>query len=429
MALYREMKREELLGEYNGTRARFEDLASQNLRIDMSRGKPGADQLHLSSKILGTVTDETGYVSEEGFDCRNYGNLTGLSECKRLFAEILGLAEENIIVGGNSSLQLMFDYITQCMTKGVLSAKPWLKQGKIKFLCPAPGYDRHFAICEYYGIEMINIAMNSDGPDMRQIEEYVKDKSVKGMLCVPKYSNPQGITYSDEVVKRIARLNPAAQDFRIIWDDAYCVHDFSDSPDSLLNIFPWLVKNGKEDMVIQFASTSKMTFPGAGVAVIGASRANIEDITKRLAVQIISYDKINQLRHARYFKDLNGLKEHMKLHAQILKPKFKAVLDTLKEELSDKGIASWNIPCGGYFISLDVTGGSAQRVGGLCKEAGLVLTPVGATYPYGMDPFDRNIRIAPTYPPADELKKAAEVLCVCVKLACLESILNKERNV
>jgi DNA-binding transcriptional MocR family regulator len=425
---YYEMNREQMLNEYYTTRARFEALAAEGLQIDMSRGKPGADQLHLSSGILDTVTDESGYITEEGFDCRNYGNLTGISECKRLFAEILGLDCEKIIIGGNSSLQLMFDYITQCMTKGVSSCPPWMQQGKIKFLCPVPGYDRHFSICEFYSIEMINIKMNSDGPDMEQIKEYIKDESVKGMFCIPKYSNPQGITYSDEVVRRIAALHPAAKDFRIIWDDAYCVHDFSDKPDRLLNIFPELIKNKTEDMVIQFASTSKMTFPGAGVSVIGASSRNIEGILSRLSVQIISYDKINQLRHARYFKNLDGLKEHMKHHAQILKPKFEVVLNTLEKELADKKIASWNIPRGGYFISLDVTAASALRVGGLCKEAGLRLTPVGATYPYGIDPYDRNIRIAPTYPPVEELKKAAEVLCVCVKLACIEAILNKNTN-
>ncbi|HZJ75542.1 MAG TPA: aminotransferase class I/II-fold pyridoxal phosphate-dependent enzyme [Clostridia bacterium] len=426
MSLYREMERAALLEEYSRERARFEGFATQKLRIDMSRGKPGDDQLYLSTSILNTVTDETGYLTEEGFDCRNYGTLTGLSECKRLFAEILELHTDNIIVGGNSSLQLMFDYITQCLTKGVSGCPAWSKQGKIRFLCPAPGYDRHFAICEYYGIDMINIDMNSDGPDVKMIEEYVKDESVKGMFCVPKYSNPQGITYSNEVVKRIAALKPAAKDFRIIWDDAYCVHDFTDNPDKLLSIYPELLKNGNEDMVVQFASTSKMTFPGAGVAVIGTSKRNIEEISKRLFYQIISYDKINQLRHARYFKDLNGLKKHMKLHAEILKPKFSAVLDTLDKEFSGKGIVSYNIPSGGYFISLDVIEGSALRVGGLCKEVGLKLTSVGATYPYGIDPFDRNIRIAPTYPPIDELKTAAEILCVSVKLACLEAILNEK---
>lgn len=426
MSLYREMERAALLEEYNRERARFEAFIAQELQIDMSRGKPGDDQLYLSTDILNTVTNETGFISEEGFDSRNYGTLTGLSECKRLFAEILGLHIDNIIVGGNSSLQLMFDYVTQCYTKGVSGCPAWSKQGKVKFLCPAPGYDRHFAMCEYYGIEMINIEMNADGPDIKMIEEYVKDESVKGMLCVPKYSNPQGITYSDEVVKRIAQLKPAAPDFRIIWDDAYCVHDFTDNPDNLLSIYPELIKNGNEDMVIQFASTSKMTFPGAGVAVIGASERNVKEITDRLSYQIISYDKINQLRHARYFKDLNGLKKHMKLHAEILKPKFSIVLDTLNRELSGKGIASYNTPSGGYFISLDVIEGSALRVGGLCKEAGLKLTSVGATYPYGFDPFDRNIRIAPTYPPIDELKIASEVLCVSVKLACLEAILNEK---
>ncbi len=426
MSLYCEMDKAELLYEYKREKARFEKFAAQKLSIDMSRGKPSNDQLDLSAGMFSTVTDETGYITDEGFDCRNYGNLTGLSECKSLFAEILELNTDNIIIGGNSSLQLMFDYITQCLTNGASGLPPWNKQGNIKFLCPSPGYDRHFAICEYYGIEMITINMNSDGPCVDMIEKYIKDESVKGMFCVPKYSNPQGITYSDDVVKRIAALKPAAKDFRIIWDNAYCIHDFTKEPDILLNIYPELEKNKNEDMVIQFTSTSKITFPGAGVSAIGASKNNIEEITKRLSYQIISYDKVNQLRHARYLKDLNGLKNHMKLHAKVLKPKFSAVLETLDKELSGKGIALYNVPSGGYFISLDVMKGSALRVGELCKEVGLTLTLVGATYPYGIDPFDRNIRIAPTYPSISELEMAAKVLGVAVKLSCLEAILKKK---
>ncbi len=425
MKSYKMLGTAELQHEYDAVKARFEVFKSERLKIDMSRGKPGADQLDISSGVLKTVNEKTNCLSEDGTDCRNYGFLSGIVECRRLFAEILGLKPENIIVGGNSSLELMFDFITQCCGKGIAGCQPWSKQGKIKMLCPAPGYDRHFAICEYFGIQMINIPMNADGPDVELIEEYVADDTVKGMFCVPKYSNPQGVVYSDDVVRAIAALKPSAKDFRIIWDNAYCVHGFSDTPDELLNIWPELLKHNNEDMVVQFTSTSKISFPGAGVSAIGASPANIKEILTRMTVQIISYDKLNQLRHARFYRDLDGIHEHMKLHAAILRKKFSAVLDTLDRELGGREIAVWNSPTGGYFISLDVTGGSALRVGALCREVGLTLTPVGATYPYGIDPNDSNIRIAPTFPPTAELKKAAEVLCVCVRLVCLEELLSK----
>lgn len=424
MHSYQSLGAAELQNEYNAVKARFNAFKGENLKIDMSRGKPGADQLDISSAVLMTVSDETGYRSEDGSDSRNYGLLPGIIECRRLFAEIMGLKPENIIAAGNSSLELMFDFVSQCYSKGIAGCQPWAKQQKVKFLCPAPGYDRHFAICEYFGIQMINIPMNGDGPDVELIEEYVADDTVKGMFCVPKYSNPQGIVYSDDVVRAIAALKPSAKDFRIIWDDAYCVHGFGDTPDELLNIWQELAKHGNEDMVVEFTSTSKISYPGAGVSAIGASPANIKEILSRMTIQIISYDKINQLRHARYFKDKNGIIEHMKLHATVLRPKFEAVLDTLERELGGKEIAVWNKPKGGYFISLEVTGGSALRVGGLCREVGLTLTPIGATYPYGIDPNDSNIRIAPTFPPAAELKKAAEVLCVCVRLVCLEELLS-----
>ncbi len=419
MKPYSLMSAQELAAEKSAVSAKYADFKSQNLKIDMSRGKPGADQLELSSAILETVTEKTGFRALDNTDTRNYGVLGGLPECKRLFAEILDVKPENIIVGGNSSLSLMFDYISQCMTTGA-GSKPWMMQGNVKFLCPAPGYDRHFSICEHFGIEMIPVPMLADGPDMDVIESYMNDTLVKGMFCVPKYSNPQGITYSDATVRRIAALKPAAKDFRIIWDNAYCVHDINDTPDKLLNIFEACEERGSEDMVIEFTSTSKISFPGAGVSVIAASENNIKAITERLFVQIISYDKINQLRHARYFKDADGIKAHMKLHAAIIKPKFDAVTDALNNQLAGLDIASWNVPNGGYFVSLDVTGAAASRVGELCKDAGLKLTQVGTTYPYGNDPHDRNIRIAPPFPPVDELKIAMDVLCTAVKLAALE---------
>jgi DNA-binding transcriptional MocR family regulator len=329
---------------------------------------------------------------------------------------------ENVIMGPNASLTLMFDYISQCYTHGAGDV-PWCKLDEVKFLCPVPGYDRHFTICEHFGIKMLNVPMNCDGPDIDVIEELIKDESVKGMFCVPKYSNPQGITYSDEVVERIAALKPAAKDFRIIWDDAYCIHDLSEDKDVLINIFDLLPKYGNEDMVVEVCSTSKITFPGAGVSAIAASDNNIAQIRKRLSAQTISYDKMNQHRHVEFFKNVDGILAHMKKHAAILRPKFMIVLSHLESELADKGIASWYSPKGGYFISLDVMDGCAKRTGELCKEAGVTLTTVGATYPYGIDPHDSNIRIAPSFPPVEELDIAAELLCICVQLACIERLL------
>lgn len=385
----------------------------------MSRGKPGSDQLDLSS-ALNDVKDYT----ENGVDLRNYGMLDGTPACKKLFADLMGVEPKNVIIGPNASLTLMFDYISQCFTHGA-GDTPWRSLDKVKFLCPVPGYDRHFTILEYFGIEMINIDMNADGPDMDAVEEAVKDPCVKGMFCVPKYSNPQGITYSDGVVRRIAALKPAAKDFRVMWDNAYMIHDVVYPGDELLNIFDILPQYGNEDMVIEFCSTSKITFPGAGVSALAASDNNIAAIKKRLNAQTISYDKMNQHRHVEFFGDANGVTAHMKKHAAILKPKFDIVLGHLKNELEGLGIASWTDPRGGYFISLDVTEGCAKRVGELCREAGVVLTTVGATFPYGKDPKDRNIRIAPTYPPVSELDTAAELLCICVRLAAAEKLLAK----
>ena len=417
--LYSSMSREELQAELSSVKAEYDSLKAQGLSIDMSRGKPGADQLDISDGML-KVFDDGDFKCESGIDVRNYGLLDGIPECKKLFADLLEVKPENVIVGGNSSLSMMFDFVSQCMYNGA-GFTPWAQQGKVKFLCPCPGYDRHFAICEFFGIEMINIPMTAEGPDMNAIEEAVKDSSVKGMFCVPKYSNPQGITFSAETVKRIANLTPAANDFRIIWDNAYCVHDLTDTTDDLVNIFDVLPERNA-DMVIEVASTSKISYPGAGVACLVSSVNNIKAILKRLTIQSISYDKVNMLRHVKFFKNVDGIKEHMKLHAKILKPKFDAVLDTLNSDLNGLGIAEWNVPNGGYFISLDVTGGSASRVGVLCKEAGVTLTNVGATFPYGKDPSDSNIRIAPTFPTPEVLMKAVKVLTVSVKLACLEEI-------
>lgn len=416
---YLSMSAAELQAELESVKKEYEDIKAQGLSIDMSRGKPGSDQLDISDGML-KVLDDGDFKCEAGLDVRNYGLLDGIPECKKLFADLLEVKPENVIVGGNSSLSLMFDYVSQCMYQGA-GFTPWSQQGKVKFLCPCPGYDRHFAICEFFGIEMINIPMTAEGPDMDAIEEAVKDSSVKGMFCVPKYSNPQGITFSAETVKRIANLDTAADDFRIIWDNAYCVHDLTETTDELVNIFDVLPEKNK-DMVIEVASTSKISYPGAGVSCLVSSVDNIKAILKRLTVQAISYDKVNMLRHVKFFKDVQGIKEHMLLHAKILKPKFDAVIDTLNSDLAGLGIAEWNEPNGGYFISLDVTGGSASRVGVLCKEAGVTLTNVGATFPYGKDPTDSNIRIAPTFPTPEVLSKAVKVLTVSVKLACLENL-------
>ena len=417
MKTYKEMSREELLSEKASLEERYNEFKARGLKLDMSRGKPCKEQLDLSV-ALNNVKD---YVSD-GVDVRNYGMLDGIPSCKKLFADLMGVKPENVIVGPTSSLNLMFDYVSQCYTHGAGST-PWCKLDKVKFLCPVPGYDRHFTILEHFGIEMINVDMKQDGPDMDAIEELVKDPSVKGMFCVPKYSNPQGITFSDDVVRRIAALKPAAEDFRIVWDNAYCVHDLVEDGDKLLNIFDVLPEYGNDDMVVEVCSTSKITFPGAGVSAIIASDNNIKMIKSRLNAQVISYDKMNQHRHVVFFGDANGVLNHMKKHASILKPKFDIVIKTLNEELAGKGIASWFAPKGGYFISLDVMDGCAKRVGELCKEAGVTLTSVGATYPYGKDPNNKNIRIAPSFPPVDELSLAAVLLCICTRLAAAEKLL------
>lgn len=417
MAEYKNMTKEELLEEKQKLQKRFEEYKAMGLSLDMSRGKPSKEQLDLSMDMLKPID-----YTENGVDLRNYGMLDGIPSCKKLFADLLGVEPKNVVVGPSASLNLMYDYIAQCYTEGVLGSTPWCKLDEVKFLCPVPGYDRHFTILEHFGVKMINVPMTLNGPDMDVIEELVKDDSVKGMFCVPKYSNPQGITFTDAVVERIAALKPAAKDFRIVWDNAYCVHDIKERGDTLLNIYDVLPKYNNEDMVIEVCSTSKMTFPGAGVSAIVGSDANIAQIKKRLNCQTISYDKMNQLRHVKFFGDVDGLKAHMKKHAKLLKPKFDMVINHLENELGGKGIASWLDPTGGYFISLDVMPGCAKRVGELCKEAGVTLTTVGATYPYNDDPNNSNIRIAPSLPPVEELDIATQILCVSVQIACIEKL-------
>ncbi len=402
----------------------YAEYKAQGLKLDMSRGKPGSDQLAVSNALLDAVTsrDWEDDASNHSLEYRNYGLLTGIIECKEIFAKLLKVPTKNVIVCGNSSLNMMFDYITQCMLTGS-GAEPWKDQGEIKFLCPCPGYDRHFSICEYYGIKLIPVDMTETGPDMAQVEELIKDPKVKGMFCVPKYSNPTGVTYTSETVDRIAAMTPAASDFRIIWDNAYIIHDLEEHGEKLDNIFDVLKKYGHEDMVIEFTSTSKISFPGAGVAVLAASDRNIEMIISRMSIQTIGYDKLNQFRHVKFYKDVAGIKNHMKLHRNILAPKFKAVINEFENSLGRYAVATWSKPKGGYFISLDVMEGTAKRVYELCKEAGVTLTTVGATFPYGFDPKDQNIRIAPSYPPVDELMTATKLLCICVKLAACEKLL------
>lgn len=422
---YTEMNKEQLAAEKARLEQQLGEYKAKGLKLDMSRGKPSPDQLDLSMEMMDHYGNE--YVSENGTDCRNYGLLDGIPEAKAIFSEMLGVSDDQIIIGGNSSLQLMYDFVIRALQLGVLgSDKPWCKYDKVKFLCPSPGYDRHFAICESLGIEMITVEYKSDGPDMDEVERLVSsDETIKGIWCVPMYSNPTGISYSDEVVRRFAALKPAAKDFRILWDNAYCVHHLSDDQDKILNIIEECEKAGSPDMVVEFASTSKISFPGSGIAVIAASKANIDFIKSQLTFQTIGYDKLNQLHHVQYFKDMNGIMEHMKLHAKIVKPKFEAVLSALDREIAPLGIGEWNSPKGGYFISFNALEGCAKRIVGLAKEAGVVMTDAGATYPYGKDPRDSNIRIAPTYPTVDELKLAMEIFCVCVKFASAEKLLGE----
>ena len=401
----------------------YSDYKSSKLSLDMSRGKPGSEQLDLLEEMLSAIKTNEDCFTQNNTDVRNYGLIDGIPEAKALFADLMGVTPDCVIVGGNSSLNMMYDSISRAMTHGVLgSPSPWGKPDKVKFLCPAPGYDRHFSICEFFGIEMINIGMTPGGPDMDAIEKLVSnDKNIKGLWCVPLYSNPQGVTYSDETVRRLAALKPAAPDFRIFWDNAYIVHHLSDKKDTLQNLLALTKGTANENMVYQFVSTSKISYPGAGVAAMSASSANVEFIKKQMFVQTIGPDKLNQLRHIKYLKSVDGINNLMKKHAGILKPKFDMVITKLNENL--KNIAEFCAPNGGYFVSVDLVPGCAKRTLELLKDAGVVMTGAGATFPYGKDPKDSNIRIAPTFPPVSELKTAMELFCVCVKLATIENAL------
>ena len=421
--LYSEMTRSELMHEQELCMAEFEALKAQGLKLNMARGKPGREQLDMVSDILTVLTDADDCFSD-GLDARNYGELAGLKEARELFAGILGCKAEECIVGGNASLQLMYDAISKAYTHGLNHAVcPWHKLEKVKWLCPAPGYDRHFKITESFGFELVTVPMTPAGPDMDAVEELIKDPSVKGMWCVPKYSNPDGIVYSADTVRRIAAMKPAAPDFMLMWDNAYCVHEFEGEYLSFPDIIALCREAGNPDMVYEFASTSKITFPGAGISVMASSVDNIERMKKLMGVQMISYDKINQLRHVRYLKDKEHTLALMKKHAAILGPKFKCVLSHLNEEVSPLGIAQWQEPKGGYFVSVYTLPGLAKRTLALCKEAGVVMTGAGATYPYGVDPSDSNIRIAPSYPSTEELDKAMHIFCVCLRAAALEKLL------
>lgn len=425
MKSYKEMSRSELEVLHKELEQAYEDAKGKGLKLDMSRGKPAASQLDMTMPILDVLNAESSLKTEGGADCRNYGVLDGIPEAKALMGEMLGVPAENVIVCGNASLTIMYDTVSRSFTHGVCGSTPWCKLDKVKFLCPAPGYDRHFAITEHFGVEMITVPMTPEGPDMNMVQEYVEhDPAVKGIWCVPKYSNPQGFTYSAETVKRFAALNPAAEDFRIFWDNAYVIHDlYEDGGDELLDILSECEKAGHPDMVYEFASTSKVSFAGSGIAAVASSVKNLDAIRKTMTIQTIGYDKINQLRHVRYFKNLDGLKSQMKKEAAIMRPKFEAVISTLEKELDGLGIAEWTKPKGGYFISFETMEGCAKKVVAKCKEAGVVLTGAGATFPYGKDPKDSNIRIAPSFPTPEEMEQAAELFVLCVKLVSVEKLL------
>ena len=425
MTAYKDLSKEELLELKSELEARFEEVKEKGLKLDMSRGKPAADQLNLSMDMMKVLAGDANLICEDGVDCRNYGNLDGIDEAKQLLADMMEVPKDNVIIFGNSSLNVMYDTVSRAMTHGLMGNTPWCKLDKVKFLCPVPGYDRHFAITEFFGIEMVNISMTPTGPDMDLVEKLVsEDESVKGIWCVPKYSNPQGITYSDDTVYRFANLKPAAKDFRIFWDNAYCVHHlYEDKQDYLLEILMECKKAGNPDMVYKFSSTSKISFPGSGIAALAASEANLKDVRNMMKVQTIGHDKVNQLRHVRFFKNIHGIVEHMKKHADILRPKFEAVLDVLERELGGLEIGSWIAPHGGYFISFDAMEGCAKAIVAKAKEAGLVMTGAGATFPYGKDPHDSNIRIAPSYPTPEELSVAAEIFVLSVKLVSIDKLL------
>ncbi len=425
MRPYREMSKDELTEQQAELTKQFEDAKGMGLKLDMSRGKPTSAQLDMTMGLMDVLNSDSDMMTMDGVDTRNYGLMDGIIEAKHLLADVMSVPAENVIVYGNSSLAIMYDTISRSVTHGVMGSTPWCKLEQVKFLCPVPGYDRHFAITEHFGIEMILIPMTPEGPDMDLVEKYVnEDPAVKGIWCVPKYSNPQGISYSDETVRRFAALKPAAEDFRIYWDNAYAIHHlYEEKQDQILEILSECEKAGHPDMVYEFCSTSKIAFSGSGIAAMASSPANLADVKKTLTLQTIGHDKVNQLRHARYFKNVEGMMAHMKKHADILRPKFEAVLSVLDRELGGLGIGEWTRPLGGYFISFDAMEGCAKAIVEKCKEAGVVLTGAGATFPYGKDPQDSNIRIAPTFPTSEDMAKATDIFVLCVKLVSVEKLL------
>ena len=428
MKSYKSMSQEELSALYEELKKEYIDAKGKGLDLNMARGKPSKAQLDMSMDILDALSSKDNAITESGIDSRNYGDLTGIPEAKQLMADVMGTDPQNVIVFGNASLPIMYDTVARSYCFGVNGSTPWCKLDKVKWLCPVPGYDRHFAITEQFGIEMITIPMNSEGPDMELVKKYVEeDETIKGIWCVPKYSNPTGITFSDSVVRAFAALKPAAEDFRIFWDNAYAVHDlYEDKKDELIDILSECALNGNEDMVYEFCSTSKVSFAGAGIAAMATSEKNRKWVESTMTIQTIGYDKMNQLRHVRYFKDIEGLKEHMKKHADMLRPKFEAVLKCFESELGGLDIATWTEPKGGYFISFDAMEGCAKEIVAKCKEAGVTLTGAGATYPYKKDPKDSNIRIAPSFPTPEEMELASRVFVLCVKLVTIEHLLQNK---
>lgn len=428
MKPYSEMTKEELQQLQQELKVQYKEYKGRKLNLNMARGKPGQEQLNLSMEMMDVLNSDSDLTCEDGTDCRNYGVLDGIDEAKELMADMMEVRPDQIMVYGNSSLNVMYDTVSRSMTHGVMGSTPWCKLDKVKFLCPVPGYDRHFAITEYFGIEMINIPMGPTGPDMDLVEELVAgDASIKGIWCVPKYSNPLGISYSDETVRRFARLKPAATDFRIYWDNAYTIHHlYEHDQDHLIEILAECKRAGNPDMVYKFASTSKISFPGSGISCIAASENNLTDIRNQMKVQTIGHDKVNQLRHVRFFGDIHGMMEHMMKHAAILRPKFEIVLHTLESELGGLGVGTWTNPKGGYFVSFDTMEGCAKAVVARCKKCGLVMTAAGATYPYGKDPKDTNIRIAPSYPSLQDLSLAMQIFTCIVKLVSVEKLLEEK---
>ena len=421
---YDEMSREERQQELETLKKEYKKMQALDLNLDMSRGKPCQEQLDLSMGMMDVLNSSSDLTCEDGTDCRNYGQLTGIEEARELLGDMMENNPNDIIIYGNSSLNVMYDTVSRAFTHGIMGNTPWCKLDKVQFLCPVPGYDRHFAITEYFGIGMIPVPMTPTGPDMNIVEKLVaEDESIKGIWCVPKYSNPGGISYSDETVRRFARLKPAAKDFRIFWDNAYGMHHlYDDRQDYLIEILAECKRAGNPDLVYKFASTSKITFPGSGIASLATSPNNMEDIRKQLKNQTIGHDKVNQLRHVRFFGNIHGMVEHMRKHAEILRPKFEMVENTLQEELGDKGIGSWSTPLGGYFIGFESLPGCAKEIVARCKKAGVKMTPAGATWPYGKDPQDTSIRIAPTFPSLTDLAEAAKLFCLCVKIVSLEKL-------